>query len=432
MAVWTGGSDDSGSRAGVRLEVWEASLDAANNRSWVSFNLDVYDNSSSLGGTGTGSWSANINGTGYSGSLSYDFSGNSGASYRVLSSSQWVNHASDGSAVIYVAGTFAGTSPVGYAIAEAYTALTDYAFPPAAPTTPTLTRGGTPVATTAASGTGSVATITTASAHGLVVGEQVTIAGITPTGYRGTFTVTAVPSSTQFSYASTATGSQTVAGTAMELNGANTYITSSAPTSVATITSYAYRYSTDNSNWSAAVNMGNSTAATMVMSNLNVSGIYIQTRASSSEGAGAWSPSAFAAGIPTAPVTIATTRTARDVLVSIGTSPTNGGATVTAYKVQSSSDGGTTWTTPQDITSLSYTYAGLAPALTYLFRAYAVNSAGISSYATSYGVFVPASGKRYDGTTWQSMTTAKRFDGTAWNDIATGARNDGTNWVYLS
>lgn len=67
-------------------------------------------------------------------------------------------------------------------------------------------------ATTATSGTGTVATITTTSAHGISVGDTVTVAGVTPTGYNGTFNVTAITSNT-VSYSNTTTGSQTVAGT---------------------------------------------------------------------------------------------------------------------------------------------------------------------------------------------------------------------------
>lgn len=74
----------------------------------------------------------------------------------------------------------------------------------------TQTTGG---ATTAASGDGTTATITTTSAHGLAVGDLVTVAGVTPTGYNGTYLVTATPSSTQISYANATTGAQTVAGT---------------------------------------------------------------------------------------------------------------------------------------------------------------------------------------------------------------------------
>lgn len=67
-------------------------------------------------------------------------------------------------------------------------------------------------ATTAASGTGTTATITTTSAHGLAVGDLVTVAGVTPTGYNGTFLLTGVTSNT-ISYANATTGAQTVAGT---------------------------------------------------------------------------------------------------------------------------------------------------------------------------------------------------------------------------
>jgi hypothetical protein len=67
-------------------------------------------------------------------------------------------------------------------------------------------------ATTAASGTGSTATLTTTSNHNLAVGDRITVAGVTPTGYNATAIVTAVTSTT-VSYANATTGSQTVAGT---------------------------------------------------------------------------------------------------------------------------------------------------------------------------------------------------------------------------
>jgi hypothetical protein len=67
-------------------------------------------------------------------------------------------------------------------------------------------------ATTAATGNGTTATITTTSAHGLTVGELVTVAGVTPTGYNGSYLLTAVASNT-ISYLNSTTGAQTVAGT---------------------------------------------------------------------------------------------------------------------------------------------------------------------------------------------------------------------------
>ena len=80
-------------------------------------------------------------------------------------------------------------------------------------TTPILTQVGG--ATTAASGTGTTATITLTSASNAAVGDLITVAGVTPTGYNGTFVVTAVSNTSPFtvSYANVTTGSQTVAGT---------------------------------------------------------------------------------------------------------------------------------------------------------------------------------------------------------------------------
>jgi len=67
------------------------------------------------------------------------------------------------------------------------------------------------ITTTGASGTGTVATITY-SGSAFVVGSFVTVAGVTPLAYNGTWQVTA-SSSGSVSFLSSTTGSQTVAGT---------------------------------------------------------------------------------------------------------------------------------------------------------------------------------------------------------------------------
>jgi len=62
---------------------------------------------------------------------------------------------------------------------------------------------------------GTLATVTTASAHGLVTGNQIVIVGVTPAAYNGTFKVT-VLNATQFTYvmASTPASNATANGTA--------------------------------------------------------------------------------------------------------------------------------------------------------------------------------------------------------------------------
>jgi len=75
-------------------------------------------------------------------------------------------------------------------------------------------------------GTGGTTTVTvdTAQDHGWVTGQQVTIAGCTPSGYNGTFTITRVDANT-FTYAVGADpGTATVIGTATGLRGTNAII----------------------------------------------------------------------------------------------------------------------------------------------------------------------------------------------------------------
>lgn len=70
---------------------------------------------------------------------------------------------------------------------------------------------------TAASWAKDVVTVTTSAANVLQVGDVVTISGMTPAAFNGTFTVTEVPSSTTFTYAlATNPGTATAFGTAAE------------------------------------------------------------------------------------------------------------------------------------------------------------------------------------------------------------------------
>jgi hypothetical protein len=158
---------------------------------------------------------------------------------------------------------------------------------------------------------------------------------------------------------------------------------------------------------------------------------YFQTRAVSSEGAGPWSATATSAGLPSAPASITLNRTARNVTVNVGTSASTGGSTITGYFVQYSTNGGSTWSTAQATTAGSYTYTNLTAGLTYAFRAYATNAVG-NSATVSTSIFVPAGGKRFDGTSWASTATAKRYDGSTWVDLTIAKRFDGTVWADLS
>ncbi len=62
------------------------------------------------------------------------------------------------------------------------------------------TPGTAGVAISNATESGTTVTITTTAANAFAAGEQVTVAGITPTGYNGLFTVGSILNSTQFTY----------------------------------------------------------------------------------------------------------------------------------------------------------------------------------------------------------------------------------------
>lgn len=133
--------------------------------------------------------------------------------------------------------------------------------------------------------------------------------------------------------------------------------------------------------------------------------------------------------VPSAPASINTTRTSRNVEVVSGSST---GPNITGYFVQYSTDGGSSWSTAETMVSQVYTYTNLTAGATYLFRVYSSNSDGNSAYTTSASVLIPAGGKRWDGSTFVSTTTAKRWDGSSWLDVTTAKRWDGSSWVDLS
>jgi len=84
-----------------------------------------------------------------------------------------------------------------------------------------LTYNGEDVVITLATQTPTISsgtvTLTTAIAHGYEVGDVVTISIVVPTGYRGTFIVTAVPTTTSFSFANSTTGNISTAGTVLRI-----------------------------------------------------------------------------------------------------------------------------------------------------------------------------------------------------------------------
>lgn len=141
--------------------------------------------------------------------------------------------------------------------------------------------------------------------------------------------------------------------------------------------------------------------------------------------------------VATAPASISPSRSGRNVTVTATASSSDGGQTISSYSVEyrTSADGSTGWSAwgnTQTLSSFSYTYSSLTPALYYQFRVYANNTNGSSAATVSSNVFVSGGGKRWSGASWDSTTIAKRWDGSAWVDLTTAKRWNGSAWVDLS
>ena len=66
---------------------------------------------------------------------------------------------------------------------------------------------------------GGIATFNTSAAHTLAVGDKTVTAGVTPSGYNGTFIVASVPTTTQFTVAMAANpGAYTSGGTSSRIS----------------------------------------------------------------------------------------------------------------------------------------------------------------------------------------------------------------------
>lgn len=139
--------------------------------------------------------------------------------------------------------------------------------------------------------------------------------------------------------------------------------------------------------------------------------------------------------VATAPGSISAVRTGRNMAITATASADGGGAVITSYEVQyrTSTDNSTwgAWGNTQTLSGFAYTYTGLTPALYYQFRVYANNDVGSSAGTVSASQFLPAGGKRWTGSSWDSTTIARRWDGANWVDISTAKRWDGSSWVDL-
>jgi hypothetical protein len=114
------------------------------------------------------------------------------------------------------------------------------------------------------------------------------------------------------------------------------------------------------------------------------------------------------------------------------------GAVISGYQLEErySSDGGVTWTAYSNITSTNasttvFTTNDLLIAKTYQFRVRANSDVGLSAYQESPTIFISAYGQRRTASGFVPTENAKRFNGTSWVTISMVKRFNGTTWVDI-
>jgi hypothetical protein len=137
---------------------------------------------------------------------------------------------------------------------------------------------------------------------------------------------------------------------------------------------------------------------------------------------------------PLAPASCTVTTSTRTAVVTSGLADATGRPAVTSYQVERTLPDSSTFTGTVNTMdgSRQFTYTNLDGGKTYKFRTRGVNSDGAGAWTESASTFVPAGGRRWDGTQWVSTAIARRWNGSAWVDLTIARRWNGSAWVDLS
>ncbi|TLX83491.1 MAG: fibronectin type III domain-containing protein, partial [Thaumarchaeota archaeon] len=157
------------------------------------------------------------------------------------------------------------------------------------------------------------------------------------------------------------------------------------------LTGYKIERSTNGgTTWSTIVSNTGSTATTFSDTGLTASTTYMY-RVSAINPVGTSSPSNTASATTQAPTATApqpptgltaTTVSTSQINLSWTAPANNGGSAITGYKIERSTNGGTTWSTIQSntaSTATTFSDTGLTASTTYMYRVSAINPVGISS-----------------------------------------------------
>src|SRR3989454_637216 len=200
-------------------------------------------------------------------------------------------------------------------------------------------------------------------------------------------------SATQYAHADTGLVPPPTNLTATAVSSSEIDLSWTAPTGVGLVVSgYEIERSTNGGlTWSVLVASTGSTATTCSDTGLaHTTTFTYRVSAINSVGTGSPSTTASAATLavaPSPPTGLAASASSSSQISLSWTAPTdNGGSAITGYKIERSTDGGTTWRTlvaNTGNTATTYSDTGLTHTTTYTYRVSAINSAGTGSPSTS-------------------------------------------------
>ena len=151
-----------------------------------------------------------------------------------------------------------------------------------------------------------------------------------------------------------------------------------------------------------------------------------------------WDPAALAGRyswitVPTAPGIGTPSVNNQSVTVTYTNSASDGDADISSYKMQFSTDGGTTWSTAVTVTGNTHTFS-LAAQTTYRFRVYATNEVGDGAASVSSAVTTTAAsrGRVYKDGAWAPSTVARVYKDGSWQNVTVFRKYNGTTWVDLT
>jgi hypothetical protein len=137
---------------------------------------------------------------------------------------------------------------------------------------------------------------------------------------------------------------------------------------------------------------------------------------------------------PLAPASCTVTTSTRSATVTSGVADTTGRPAVSSYQVERTLPDSASWSGTVNTMdgSRQFTYTNLDGGKTYKFRTRGVNSDGAGAWTESASTFVPAGGRRWDGSQWVSTAIARRWNGSAWVDLTIARSCNGSAFVDLS